>query len=60
MIRRRTKKPGIPDDSLLRRATSRMDAFSDGVFAIAITILVLEIAGPAGSDGDLLQATLDR
>ncbi len=46
MIRRRTKKPGIPDDNLLRRATSRMDAFSDGVFAIAITILVLEIAGP--------------
>jgi TMEM175 potassium channel family protein len=33
-----------------------MEALSDGVFAIAITLLVLEIAIPSGSDSDLLGA----
>jgi uncharacterized membrane protein len=33
--------------------TSRIEAFSDGVFAIAITLLILEIKIPAVSDGNL-------
>jgi len=60
VIRRRTKKPGIPDDNLLRRATSHMDAFSDGVFAIAITILVLEIAGPEESFENLWKGIAEQ
>ena len=40
--------------------TTRMEAFSDGVFAIAITLLVLEISIPARTSGDLLQAVIDE
>ena len=40
--------------------TGRMEAFSDGVFAFAITLLVFEIAVPAGSGDDLLGALADQ
>ncbi len=37
-----------------------MEAFSDGVFAIAITLLVLDIGVPAASDDDLLGALIEE
>ena len=40
--------------------TARMEAFSDGVFAIAITLLVLEIGVEAGAEDDLLKALADQ
>jgi uncharacterized membrane protein len=36
--------------------TSRIEAFSDGVFAIAITLLILEIQVPQGAGNDLWHA----
>jgi uncharacterized membrane protein len=51
---------GTRPDGAARYRTARMEAFSDGVFAIAITLLVLEIDVPSGSDDDLLGALVDQ
>jgi uncharacterized membrane protein len=49
------RRPGL-------RRTARLEAFSDGVFAIAITLLVLDLAVPATQDSvrDLLDAVGDE
>ena len=40
--------------------TSRLEAFSDGVFAVAITLLVLQFAVPRVAAGHLLDALLGQ
>ena len=43
-----------------RWSTARTEAFSDGVFAIAITLLVLDITVPASDFDDLWRGIADQ
>jgi uncharacterized membrane protein len=55
------KAPGTADPRNPTRRTARMEAFSDGVFAIAITLLVLDLAIPATTPAtDLLDAVREE
>ena len=50
----------MPPDAENRRELDRLNAFSDGVFAVAITLLVLNIETPSvGDEGELWGALKD-
>jgi uncharacterized membrane protein len=50
--------PRHEDDEAARQGMGRILALSDGVFAIAITLLIIEIAVPPATDGHLARALL--
>ena len=53
-----------PNPTAFFRSPGRLEAFSDGVFAIAITLLILEIKAPSTHDAravaELWRALLER
>ncbi|MER7588780.1 TMEM175 family protein [Micromonospora sp. NPDC127501] len=49
-----------PGGPALRRETSRLLSFSDGVFAIIITLLVLDLQPPRVGRGQLLHALVEQ
>lgn len=51
-------QPSSPDHELRLTETTRTEAFSDGVFAIVITLLVLEIHRPPAVPGKLAEELL--
>jgi len=51
-------KSGIWYGGLMTTETARVEAFSDGVFAIAITLLILEIKVPSPASGELSRQLL--
>jgi uncharacterized membrane protein len=57
-----TSEPRESGERARRTRTTRLEAFSDGVFAIAITLLVLDLAVPvnAQADSHLLDAIADE